>query len=267
MAEREEFEVYAVRYARVDVRQPHECFIMPDPHDGPAPLDYFVWAAVGPEHTYVIDTGFDKASAEARGREFMRAPDAALELIGVKPDAVKDVVITHLHYDHAGNCGRFPNARLHLQDKEMHYATGRCMAHEPLRMPFELDHVLDMVRASHAGRVAFHDGDAELSPGFSVHFVGGHTQGLQFVRVWTRRGWVVLASDASHYYANMERPMPFPIVYNVADMLEGHKRLYELAESPAHVVPGHDPLVMERYPAPTPELEGIAVRLDVEPRS
>ena len=63
----------------------------------------------------------------------------------------------------------------------------------------------------------------------------------------------------------MERPMPFPIVYNVADMLEGHKRLYQLAESPAHVVPGHDPLVMERYPAPTPELEGIAVRLDVDP--
>ena len=105
----------------------------------------------------------------------------------------------------------------------------------------------------------------ELSPGFSLHFVGGHTMGLQFARVWTRRGWLVLASDASHYYANMERPSPFPIVYNVADMLEGHRKLYRLADAPANVIPGHDPLVMERYPAPSKELEGIAVRLDADP--
>ena len=89
--------------------------------------------------------------------------------------------------------------------------------------------------------------------------------GLQAVRVWTRRGWVVLASDASHLYANLEQERPFPILYNLGDMLEGYKTLRGLASSRQHIVPGHDPLVVQRYPAPKRDLEGIAVRLDVEP--
>jgi glyoxylase-like metal-dependent hydrolase (beta-lactamase superfamily II) len=119
-----------------------------------------------------------------------------------------------------------------------------------------------MVRNTYAGRVAFHDGDAQVAPGVSVHLIGGHTMGLQVARVATRRGWVVLASDASHFYANMEQRRPFPIVYNVADMVEGYARLRELAESPAHIIPGHDPQVLARYPAPAGDLEGIVARLD-----
>jgi glyoxylase-like metal-dependent hydrolase (beta-lactamase superfamily II) len=86
--------------------------------------------------------------------------------------------------------------------------------------------------------------------------------GLQVVRVATRRGWVVLASDASHYYANMEQGRPFPIVYNVGDMVEGWRKARSLAESESHVIPGHDPLVLERYPAPSPALQGVVARLD-----
>jgi glyoxylase-like metal-dependent hydrolase (beta-lactamase superfamily II) len=110
--------------------------------------------------------------------------------------------------------------------------------------------------------VRFHSGDAQLAPGISVHLIGGHTMGLQAVRVATRRGFVVLASDASHFYANMGEARPFPIVYNVADMMEGWAKLRSLAESEGHVIPGHDPLVLERYPAPSKELQGIVVRLD-----
>jgi 3-hydroxyisobutyrate dehydrogenase-like beta-hydroxyacid dehydrogenase len=94
---------------------------------------------------------------------------------------------------------------------------------------------------------------------------GGHTLGIQAVRVWTRRGWVVLASDASHLYANMEQGRPYPIIYNLGDMLEGYGTLRKLASSPAHVIPGHDPLVLARYPAPRPELAGIVARLDADP--
>jgi glyoxylase-like metal-dependent hydrolase (beta-lactamase superfamily II) len=86
--------------------------------------------------------------------------------------------------------------------------------------------------------------------------------GLQAVRVATRRGWLVLASDASHFYANMEQTRPFPIVFSVADMVAGYERLRALAASPSHIIPGHDPLVMQRYPAPSKALEGIVVRLD-----
>jgi hypothetical protein len=73
---------------------------------------------------------------------------------------------------------------------------------------------------------------------------------------------VVLASDASHFYANMEAVRPFPIVWSVADMVGGYRRLAALADSPAHIIPGHDPLVLERYPAPSSALQGIVARLD-----
>ncbi|HSU63188.1 MAG TPA: N-acyl homoserine lactonase family protein, partial [Burkholderiales bacterium] len=175
---------------------------------------------------------------------------------------VKDVVITHLHYDHVGNFELFPAATLHLQDLEMQYATGRHMREERYRGAFEVEDVAGVVRRVYAGRVQFHDGDAELFPGISLHLIGGHTMGLQVVRVSTRRGWVVLASDASHFYANMEQSRPFPIVWSVADMVGGYRRLRALADSSAHIIPGHDPLVLERYPAPSSALQRIVVRLD-----
>ena len=130
---------------------------------------------------------------------------------------------------------------------------------------FEVDDVCALVRRLFDGRLQFHDKADDLAPGISVHHIGGHTMGLQAVRVWTQRGWLVLASDASHFYANMEQVRPFPIIYNLGDMLEGYKVLERLASSHAHIVPGHDPLVLQRYPAPRSELRGIAARLDVEP--
>lgn len=92
--------------------------------------------------------------------------------------------------------------------------------------------------------------------------IGGDTMGLQVVRVKTRRGFVVLASDACHYYANMDELRPFPIVYNVGDMIDGWRRVRELADSVTHIIPGHDPEVMRRYPAPDTTLAGIVGRLD-----
>ena len=175
---------------------------------------------------------------------------------------VEDVIITHMHYDHAGNFDLFPKAMLHLQDKEMAFVTGREMRNPKRRNSMKIDDVVSMVRKVYADRVEFHEGDFEITPGLSVHLVGGHTAGLQFVRVFTKRGWVVVASDACHLYANMERKNPFPVIYNLDDVFEGYETLERLADSPDHIVPGHDPLVMERYPAPSLELEGIVIRLD-----
>jgi len=264
VAELHPYEIYAIKYGDHH-RLAGENFIGGDPHNGPMPIDYFIWAIKGADTTWIVDTGFDAAAGERRQRRTLRCPSEALKPLEIDPDRVEDVIITHMHWDHCGNHRLFERARFHVQDKEMFFATGRCMCHQPLRYAFDVDDVVQMVRRVYDGRIAFHDGDEELAPGISVHFVGGHTMGLQMVRVWTKRGWVVLASDASHYYANMEQARPFPIVYNVADMLAGHKRAYALASSPRHVIPGHDPLVLKRYPAPHPELAGIVARLDVEP--
>jgi glyoxylase-like metal-dependent hydrolase (beta-lactamase superfamily II) len=256
-----QYEVYAIKYAH-HARRASENFIGGDPHDGPMPLDYFVWLVRGGGREIVVDTGFSAAMASKRQRQHLRCPTEGLRLLGTDSKAVRDVVITHLHYDHVGNFDLFPAATLHLQDLEMNYATGRHMGQPVFQGAYEIEDVVGMVRRVYAGRVRFHDGDGEIAPGVSVHLIGGHTMGLQVVRVNTRRGWVVLASDASHFYANMEQARPFPIVFSVADMVEGYRRLRELADSAGHIIPGHDPLVLERYPAPAQALKGVVARLD-----
>jgi glyoxylase-like metal-dependent hydrolase (beta-lactamase superfamily II) len=264
MTEAATYELYAIRYATA-LRSHAEVFIGGDPHDGAIPMDYFVWVARNDAHTVVIDTGFDAPAAQRRGRQLLREPSAGLAQLGVDCAQVEQVIITHLHYDHAGNLGKFPRARFHLQDREMAFATGRYMAEPFFAHAYDLECVLSMVRLVYGAQVQFHDGDAEIVPGISVHRVGGHTHGLQVVRVRTRIGWVVLASDATHYLANMTSGRPFPIVADVMQMTAGWQRLRELATRPDYIVPGHDPLVMSRYRAPAPNLRGVAVRLDAEP--
>ena len=258
------YEVYAIKYAH-HARRASENFLeglSADEHDGPMPLDYFVWLVRGGGREIVVDTGFSAAVAKKRGRDHIRCPTDGLRLLQCEASTVKDVVITHLHYDHVGNFDLFPQATLHLQDMEMHYATGRNMSDARYGGAYDVEDVVGMVRRAYAGRVRFHDGDAEIGAGLSLHRIGGHTMGLQVMRISTRRGALVLASDASHFYANMEETRPFPIVWSVADMVEGYRKLRALAQSPAHIIPGHDPLVLERYPAPSRDLQGIAVRLD-----
>ncbi len=261
----EPFEIFAIRYAHLGDRTASENFILADPHEFASDLDYFVWVLRRSDRTFVVDTGFGKEAAARRKREWLRCPAESLRLLDMDAAQVSDVILTHLHYDHAGNLDRFPRARCHLQDREMAFATGRCMCHPTLRAPFDLENALTMVRLVYSEKAVLHDGDAELAPGLTLHRIGGHSAGLQILRVTTRRGWVVLASDAAHLYANFEQRRPFPIVYNIAEMLEGFNALYRLADSPDHIVPGHDPLVMKFYPAAKPELEGIVVRLDVPP--
>jgi glyoxylase-like metal-dependent hydrolase (beta-lactamase superfamily II) len=225
------------------------------------PMDYFVWAIVGRSSTIIVDTGFDSLDASSRNRRLLRTAAEGLALIGVDASTAPTVVLTHLHYDHVGGFDQFPNARFHLQDREMSFATGRHMIDSQQSHAFTARHVANLVMAVHAKRVDFHDGDSELASGVSVHHIGGHTDGLQAVRVNTAAGWLVLASDASHYYENMEAVRPFPIVFDVPAMISGYDRLRTLAGPGGSIIPGHDPLVVERYPPADPSLAGIAVRL------
>jgi len=265
MSDEDTYEIYAVHYAHHD-RQSPENYIGGDPHDILQPLDYYVWAIVGGRGTYIFDTGFDEAMGKRRMRTLVRPVADGLKAVGIAPESVENVIVSHLHYDHTGNYGLFPRAKYHLQDTEMAYATGRCMCHAFLKMPFEEEDVVAMVRKLFAGRVVFHDGAEEIAPGMTVHKIGGHSKGLQCLRVKTRRGHVVLASDATHLYTHFEQDRVYPVTYNPAEVLAGYDILRKLATSAAHVIPGHDPAVLERYPAARQGLEGWVVRLDADPR-
>jgi glyoxylase-like metal-dependent hydrolase (beta-lactamase superfamily II) len=141
------YELFAMRYAHHPGRKPGDNFIGADPHEAASPLDYFVWVAKSAEKTFVIDTGFGPEAAKARGRQLLRLPAEALAAVGIDAGKVEDVILTHLHYDHAGTLNAFPRARFHVQDAEPAYATGRCMCHSVLRHPYDVEDVVSFVRA------------------------------------------------------------------------------------------------------------------------
>ena len=258
-----EWEVHAVKYADRNGRVRGDSFIFDDDHAAPHPMDYFMWVLRNGARTILVDTGYDSAEGRLRGRPVRMEPDAALAPLGLTPDDVTDIIVTHLHYDHAGGLHLFPNARLHMQAAEMAYATGPCMCHGTLRMPFTAAHICEAVQRLYSGKVVFYQGDGEIAPGVTVHCLGGHSRGLQAVRVLTRSGWMVLASDAAHFYENLWARKPFPIVVDLQDMLDGFDRLQALASAPGLIVPGHDPQVRSLFPA------GVAphvTRLDPGPQ-
>lgn len=259
----ETYELLALRYATMQNRTRGNNFIFPDDHAALMPIDFYVFVIRGNGRTFVVDTGYEHEDARKRGRTITCLPSEILAQAGVDAASAENVILTHMHWDHAGGMNLFPRAKFHLQASEMNYCTGPCMCHGVLRNPFDVEHVVSAVRALYAGRMLFHDGVTELAPGISLHLIGGHSRGIQAVRVRTKRGWVVLAGDTTHFWANLRQRNPFPIVVDVAQMLAGFDTLERLADGPDHVIPGHDPLILTRFPRErdNPDI----VRLDLPP--
>lgn len=255
-----EWQAWALRLGSVQ-RRAQDNFLSPGERTGEMRLDFTMWVLRRGDHLIVVDTGFDAAAGARRGRVLDRTPADAVALLGIDATAVSTVVLTHLHYDHAGNLGDFPNAEIIVQARELAYVTGASMRHRALNHFFDIDDVLDVVRRVHGGGVRVIDGDLRLADDLHLCLIGGHTAGLQVLQARTGRGWIVIASDAVHYYDNFAERNPFPAIVDLPDMLDGYERLLELADGPDHIIPGHDPLVFDRYPTHNGSEHAVALHL------
>ena len=259
------YEVYAIRFATNPARKRGQNFINDANPLQPHVMDFFCWLIVGGGQAIMVDTGTTQATIEKQGLNFVRCPTEALTALGFAADQVRTVILTHLHYDHVGNVDKFPAAHFYLPQAEMQYATGPDMKHYFLRRPYGTKEIGTVIDYLFQERVTLHGPTLDLAPGLSLHVVGGHTAGQAIVRVRTERGWLVLASDALHYYEELERTSPFAVAQDISKMLAAHATIRSLADSDDHVVPAHDPLVMQRYPAVRDDLAGFVVRLDAAP--
>jgi glyoxylase-like metal-dependent hydrolase (beta-lactamase superfamily II) len=249
--------VLAVRYAtRQGTRGQH--FLGHDDRSGePHPTAYYVWLAVSDTAVVLVDAGISSAhAATVPGLDHRGSPVALLAEVGVRPEDVDLAVLTHLHYDHTGTVAELPRARYVVQQAEWDYWTGpwarRITREHWLNNPADMAHL-----AAAGNRVERVVGDRELLPGLGVHLVGGHTAGMQVVRVRTPVGAVVLASDSSHFYENVETDRPGTLLHEMTGVYGAFDRVHALAGEDGVVVPGHDPEVLQRHPAPAPELSGL----------
>lgn len=209
---------------------------------------FHVFVVRGPAGAFVFDTGADESAMTRRGRTFLRPVAEGLAALGIATSGEGTTIVqTHLHWDHAGNHGLLPQARVHLQRREMEYAATRGLSDPFFRGGYDAADIGAMAARIAAGQVSLHDGDVDLVPGLSLHLVGGHTDGLMLARVHTRRGWMVLAGDAVAYAENLARRVPFPHLFHVGDALAAIDTARALADEEALIIPGHDPAISRDF--------------------
>lgn len=254
-------EIYAVKFGQNDTGERGHFFMGPDaePHDEHMQLDYFVWAIRSPGQDVVLDAGFTAAVNKTRQRTYFEEPGDALRRLGVDPGAVEHLILSHLHYDHAGGVEAFPQATVHVQAAEVAFWTGPYANRGEFKRTIEVQDITRIVQLNFEGRVDQVQGSKEIVDGVWVHHVGGHTPGAQVVSVRTARGIVVLAGDASHFFENVEGDKPFAVHTDVIGLYRTFDEMNELATS-GLVVAGHDPKLFERFD-PVPGLEDRALRI------
>lgn len=217
--------------------------------DEPMDMDYFFWVLRNERRTVVVDTGFSVAGGASRGRTQLAGVRELLEALGVDRAAGPTVVLTHAHYDHAGNLDLFPASRIVTSSAELEFWQGRHANKVLFHHSVDDEGVAELARANAEGRVDLFSGSCRVAPGIEVLELGGHTPGQAVVKVDTHDGVVLLASDSAHYYEELERDMPFSSVADLVAMYDGFARIRAMVKSGEvrHVVSGHDPTTLDRF--------------------
>jgi glyoxylase-like metal-dependent hydrolase (beta-lactamase superfamily II) len=244
------YEVYGLCYARGRTRRTADNFLKRGLPDGPMAMNYNIWVLRNERRTVVVDTGMSAQTSTTHDRPMDVHPVEALRRVGVDPQTVEDVILSHMHWDHGGNIDAFPNARFHVQRDEVAFVTGWPMSQPELRWAYAYEDIAALIKTNYDGRVRVHAGDAAPFSGVTLHHLPGHAPGLQAVRVNTARGSIVLALDVAHYFANLLRRQPFSLTLDWPASLRSYERLLELSCGELErIVPGHDSKTPLLYPS------------------
>jgi glyoxylase-like metal-dependent hydrolase (beta-lactamase superfamily II) len=244
-----QYEVFAIRYATL-ADFPAAALVKGAAPERKLSIAMVVWLVRGNGRTILIDSGFyrQKFLEQWKPRDFLN-PAEALAQTGVKPEEVTDVVLTHMHWDHADGMDLFPKARIWLQKDEYIYYTGEAWQQKNTHGGIDAEDVLAVVKLNLEGRVGLVNGDGqEILPGVTCYTGGKHTYQSQFVGVNTKGGTVILASDNMYLYENLEKHAPIAQTLDADSNLRAQDRMKQLAAKPGLIIPGHDPAQFEKFP-------------------
>src|SRR6266849_10382142 len=254
------YEVYALSYG-VYPAFPVSGLIAGADKDRKIDLQMMIWLVKGPGgRNVLVDTGcYHENVVKGKGIKNLIKASEAIAKLGLSAADITDVIITHMHWDHADGMDLFPNARIWIQKDELQYYAGEAWQSPRTHGGIDPDDVLVAVKLNTQGRVGLVNGDAqEIIPGVTCYTGGRHTYASQYVAVNTKAGTVVLASDNMYLYENLDKHVPIAQTLDAASNLAAQDRMKRLAASTRLIIPGHDPAVFERFP----RVGERAVRID-----
>jgi glyoxylase-like metal-dependent hydrolase (beta-lactamase superfamily II) len=255
-----QYEVFAVKYATIPDFAVNQ-LVAGAEAGRKLDIAMLVWLIRGNGKTILFDAGFyrEQFFKQWHVTDFVK-PSDAIRRAGVNPEDVTDVIISHLHWDHADGMDLFPNAKIWLQKDELEYYAGSAWQSRRTHGGIDPDDVLAAVKLNTQGRVGLVNGDAqEILPGIACFTGGKHTYASQFLTVATPAGTVVLASDNLYLYENLDKHAPIAATLDAESNLRAQDRMKQLASRPELIVPGHDPAVLKRFPEVAPGVVKIAV--------
>jgi glyoxylase-like metal-dependent hydrolase (beta-lactamase superfamily II) len=253
-----QYEVYAIRYATLPDFPVSELAAGADPARK-LDIAMMIWLVRGSGRNILVDSGFyhDRFFREWHVNDFIK-PSDTLKPLGLKPEDITDVIITHMHWDHSDGMDLFPRARIWIQKDELQYYAGEAWQSKEAHDGIDPEDVLTLVKLNTQGRVGLVNGDAqEIIPGITCYTGGRHTYASQYLGVSTSAGTVVLASDNMYLYENLEKHVPIAATLDAVSNLHAQDRMKQLAASPGLIIPGHDPAVMAKFPNPVPGVAKI----------
>ena len=246
------YEVYALSYG-VYPAFPVSGLIAGADKDRKIDLQMMIWLIKGPgARNILVDTGcYHEKFVKGRGIKDFIKPSETLAKLGLLPEDITDVIITHMHWDHADGMDLFPKAKIWIQKDEYAYYTGAAWQPGGQHGGIDPDDVLALVKLNTENRVNLVDGDdREIIEGVKVYTGGRHTYASQYVSVRTASGTVVIASDNMYLYENLQKHVPIAQTFDADSNLRAQDRMKQIASRPDLIVPGHDPAVFVKFPQP-----------------
>lgn len=247
------YEIYALRYATIP-DFPVSGLIAGADKARKLDIAMLIWLVRGNGRNIMVDSGFYRPQffKSWTVKDFTK-PSETLARVGLKPEDITDVIITHAHWDHADGADLFPKAKIWIQKDELEYYAGEAWQSRRTHGGIDPDDVLALVKLNTEGRVGLVNGDAqEILPGITCYTGGKHTYASQFVGVNTAAGIVVLASDNMYLYENLEKHLPIAQTLDADSNLRAQDRMKQLAARPEWTIPGHDPAEMTKFPQVAP---------------
>ena len=248
------YEVYALKFATAGHALPISGFAMNASGNDSVKICFMIWLVKGNNgKNILVDAGFIEDIEEAKDFDLANytRPDSILFKVGLKPEDITDVILTHPHWDHMDGIDLFPNAHVWIQKDDFNYFVGSAWQRDGNNWGFNKRDVPKLIDLNLAGKLTLVDeDDKEILPGIKVYTGSRHTFNSQYVLVKTGVHKIILASDNIWLYYNLEylKSAPSYGTFDTSGYVKSMQKMKTLASDIKYIIPGHDPKIFSMFP-------------------